>query len=74
MVPWETVYEKLNRLRALVSYTAVMPLVQGYLRQLVGRRYARLGWSDTGAHQDKLARNSILELACKVCIGIPALW
>jgi hypothetical protein len=51
-----------------------MPLVQGYLRQLVGRRYARLGWSDTGAHQDKLARNSILELACKVCIGIPALW
>ena len=66
LVPWETVYEKLNRMRGLLSYTPAMPLLLRYLRQLVGQRYARLGWSDTGSHLDKLGRNSILELACKV--------
>jgi hypothetical protein len=66
MLPWETVYDKLNRMRDLVSYTAVMPLLQRYLRHLVGRRYGRLGWADSGSHLDKLSRNSILELACKV--------
>jgi hypothetical protein len=37
MVAWETVYEKLNRMRVLLSYSPVMPLLMRYLRHSIAR-------------------------------------
>ena len=64
LVPWQTVYSKLFSLRRLLEFTPAYPLLNAYIRDLVGDHYARLGWRDEGTHAEKLTRNDIIALAC----------
>jgi len=67
LIPWETVYKSLEKLRGLLDGTKVYPLLRKYYVNLIEGHYTRLGFreNEEDKHVDKMNRLNILYLACR---------
>jgi len=64
-VPWRTAYKALTRVESRIRDTEAYPSFRKYILALVAEPYNNFGWNDDGGHLKRLARVSVLNLACR---------
>ena len=65
LVPLRTAFKKLVTIDEYLANTDTMVLFKEYFLHILENIYNRFGWADEGSHIEKLARNSVLKMACK---------
>ncbi|XP_078463561.1 glutamyl aminopeptidase isoform X2 [Lampetra planeri] len=66
LFPWDRVLGAVAYLRDMLADSPLYPLFQKYWRQQVKPITAKLTWKDEGEHLDKLLREQVLGLACRM--------
>ncbi|KAF8795593.1 Glutamyl aminopeptidase like protein [Argiope bruennichi] len=64
LIPWETAYASFVYLCQMLEDTQVNEVLKGYIRDLTGDLYKKLGWRTSENHLDNLLRTTIIGLAC----------
>lgn len=63
-LPWESSASDLSYISDMLEFTGDFSYFQDYIVKKVDTTYKSLGWNDTGSHNERLLRSTIISLAC----------
>ena len=53
IVPWAAALRQLSSWKVTLADTDIIPMINGFILNLIGPQYDTIGWEDEGSHSQK---------------------